>query len=294
MKQLLKKFIQITAKLLISGAALYYVLHKTDVHSLKSLILQSNFLLMISAAGLFVVSKLISAYRLNNFFRAVEIRINERSNIRLYWLGMFYNLFLPGGIGGDGYKVYYLNRNLNAPVKKGILAIVFDRITGLLALVLLCLIFALFIKQKLVSIYVIIAIIPLTASLFYLVVYRWFSSFFNTLNKTNIQSFAVQIAQVLCAWLILAAFGHDSQIISYLFVFLVSSVVAVIPFTVGGIGARELTFLFASDLLKLDLATSISLSLLFFFITALVSLFGIIYVVRPEFIEGRLVRDGIS
>jgi len=30
---------------------------------------------------------------------------------------MFYNLFLPGGIGGDGYKIYLLNKLSNKSIK---------------------------------------------------------------------------------------------------------------------------------------------------------------------------------
>jgi hypothetical protein len=100
----------------------------------------------------------------------------------------------------------------------------------------------------------------------------------------------VQVAQLVCAFLILLALGEKQDILTYLFVFLVSSVVAVIPFTVGGIGARELTFLYAARLLHLDIAVSVSLSLLFFVVTALVSLGGIYYSIRPEMIMSNIPR----
>jgi uncharacterized membrane protein YbhN (UPF0104 family) len=79
----------------------------------------------------------------------------------------------------------------------------------------------------------------------------------------------------------------------YLFVFLLSSVVAVIPFTIGGIGAREIAFLYAAGYLNLDTSLSIALSLLFFFITVLVSLTGIVYVYRPESVypQNRQIAD---
>jgi hypothetical protein len=93
---------------------------------------------------------------------------------------------------------------------------------------------------------------------------------------------AVQMSQVLSVWMILIALNVETNLTAYLFVFLISSIVAVIPFTIGGIGARELTFLYASQLLGLDLPTSIALSMIFFLITAIVSLGGMVYLIRPE------------
>jgi hypothetical protein len=52
----------------------------------------------------------------------------------------------------------------------------------------------------------------------------------------------------------------------------------VIPLTIGGIGSRELTFFYGASLLELNENTSVSVSILFFLITAAVSLMGIYYV----------------
>jgi uncharacterized membrane protein YbhN (UPF0104 family) len=261
------------------------VFRKIDLSSLQELLARINPFLLSIAFLFFIASKVLSAYRLNLFFRAVAIDIPSKTNLRLYWLGMFYNLFLPGGIGGDGYKVYYLNRNMNASVKLSIKAILFDRLTGLIALGVLCLLFGTFVQPQIIPGYYLILAVGVGIALFYFVVHRWFSEFYRILHLTNIQSLGVQTAQVITAWLILIALGHDQFPMAYLLVFLVSSVVAVIPFTIGGVGAREVTFLYAAEILNLDLPVSIALSLLFFFITAVVSLTGIWYALRPKLID---------
>lgn len=284
MNEKIKRYLLLVFRLAVSGLALYYVLHKTDLSSLLELIGKSNPLYLAVACMFFIFSKIMSAYRLNEFFHAVEISIPAKINLRLYWLGMFYNLFLPGGIGGDGYKVYYLHKKINAPVKKSILALIFDRITGLLALFVLCMLLGPFIKQKIINDFVFVLLIVSSIAVFYLIVYVWFRVFYGIMNKTNLQSLMVQMAQLIAAWLILKALGNDQDMVTYLFVFLISSVVAVIPFTVGGVGAREITFLYAADILNLDLTASIGLSLLFFFITLFVSFFGMGFVMRPEWI----------
>lgn len=280
MNPILVKVFKTILKLVVSSLALVFVFNKIDLPSLWALLKKCHVLLLILAGIFFILSKVISAFRLNYFFRSVDISLHEVANLKLYWLGMFYNLFLPGGIGGDGYKVFYLKKRQNYPVKKSILATVFDRLSGLLALILLCLFFALFIPEKPISNPCLLIISGFGIIIFYVVVHHWFNLFYPTLHITNLLAFLTQLSQVISAFLILKALGNETHTIEYLFVFLLSSVVAVIPFTIGGIGAREIAFLYASSYLNLDTSLSIALSLLFFFITALVSLFGIIYVYR--------------
>jgi uncharacterized membrane protein YbhN (UPF0104 family) len=238
---------------------------------------------LISGACLFFdFSKVLSANRLNSFFNSSGILLPQHINLKLYWLGMFYNLFLPGGIGGDGYKVYYLKKNLRVPVKKSILALAIDRVTGLFALGIMCLAMSLLVLKGKWHPTIHLALIATATSLFYFTVYRYFNKFYAKLHYTNLQSFGVQLMQMISSALILIAMGIDQQILSYLFIFLISSVVAAIPFTIGGAGARELTFLYASRFLSLDPAVSVSFSLLFFIISAAVSLTGSVYTLWPE------------
>jgi len=285
----IKTYLKTALKLSISIILLYFVLRKTDLASIGVLLKNGNVYLLLASCLFFILSKIMSSFRLNIFFRAVDIRISSQDNLRLYWLGMFYNLFLPGGIGGDAYKAYFLNRNLNSPVKKSVTAILFDRISGLMALFVLCFIFFFFIKYNRPVIFYALPAGALMLILFYIIVRKWFTYFYPVINITNLQSLGVQLLQVISAWLILRAIGGESLIIPYLFVFLVSSAVAVLPFTIGGIGAREITFMYASGLLGLDLSLSIALSLMFFTITALVSLSGAWYLIKTPLTKAEAV-----
>jgi glycosyltransferase 2 family protein len=53
----------------------------------------------------------------------------------LFFIGMFYNQFLPGGTGGDIIKSYYLLKETPDKKAGALLAVVFDRFIGLVALV---------------------------------------------------------------------------------------------------------------------------------------------------------------
>jgi len=89
----------------------------------------------------------------------------------------------------------------------------------------------------------------------------------------------IQLLQVISAFCILLAFGTGENYLTYLFLFLVSSIVSSIPITVGGIGSREITFLYGAQFLAMNPNEAVGLSFMFYLITVLVSLGGLPYVI---------------
>ncbi|MGY8916382.1 MAG: lysylphosphatidylglycerol synthase transmembrane domain-containing protein, partial [Flavobacteriales bacterium] len=136
----LKKKLTTALKLVLTGLALFLVFRKIDTEQLWQITKTIHWLWLIPAALTFVISKLFTAFRLNLYFKNIDLFISEKLNIRLYQIGMFYNLFLPGGIGGDGYKVYLLNKHYQIPVKPLVQASLLDRLGGLGASVFLLLV----------------------------------------------------------------------------------------------------------------------------------------------------------
>jgi uncharacterized membrane protein YbhN (UPF0104 family) len=83
------------------------------------------------------------------------------------------------------------------------------------------------------------------------------------------------------------ALGVSDSVMEYLLVFLISSIVAVLPITIGGIGSRELVFFYGAQWLGLNEGTSIGISMTFFLITAFVSLSGLMYHFKKPHLELR-------
>lgn len=284
-------YVKAILKIAISVAALWYVFSKIDFHEVMSIFASVNYGWLLAATLLFVVSKYFSALRLNVFFSNIGSRLNEAGNLRLYLLGMYYNLFLPGGIGGDGYKVYLLNRQFGIKAKKLFWAVLLDRVNGVLALFVLAMLLAPFTVIPDLYKYIALGLIPVSIAVYYLAISKFFSDFRQGLNLTNLYSLGVQTAQLISAWFILLANHHHDQALAYLFLFLVSSIVATLPFTIGGIGSREITFLFGAEIMQLDIHLSIALSLLFYVITALVSLCGIYYSLHSKALNIKLASE---
>jgi len=281
--RLLKFFIKIA----ITAACIWYVSGKIDFSKAGSALKNANWLWLVLALILFVVSKIISAIRLNIYFKNINIHLTEWQNTKLYWLGMFYNLFLPGSISGDAYKVVLLTKKYGVPYKKTAAAVLLDRFSGLLGLGILLSIYGVIVlKQPLVQWALIIGAIGAIAAL-YLVIKFWFKDFISSFLSTLLRGVAVQASQVICAYLIMAALGIPSHITEYIFLFLVSSVVAVLPLTIGGLGAREIVFLEGSKYFGLIQENSVVISILFYLITLLVSALGVIYVYKNPINEKR-------
>ncbi|WP_289030282.1 lysylphosphatidylglycerol synthase transmembrane domain-containing protein [uncultured Algoriphagus sp.] len=267
-------------KLILTGLALYLVFRKIDTQQLFEILKTLQWPWLIPALLLFVLSKVATAVRLNQYFKNIGLYLSEKLNFRLYLIGMFYNLFLPGGIGGDGYKVYLLNKHYQVSIKKLVQAALLDRLGGLVAIVFLLFGFFLLVDVKLDFLEsglwngLMIAGLILTIPGFWLVQKLIFKDFLPSFWSANLWSIAGQIAQLICAWFILMALGIDEKILAYQLVFLLSSIVAVLPLTIGGVGARELVFIYAHQYAGIEEATAVAFSLIFFLITAGVSLVG--------------------
>ncbi|MFO7830147.1 MAG: lysylphosphatidylglycerol synthase transmembrane domain-containing protein [Bacteroidales bacterium] len=275
------RLLKAAAKFIISGIALYLVFSKISFNEIFRLIGNAHYKFLLIAILLFLFSKIIAALRLNQFFNHTNIIINEYTNLKLYWLGMFYNLFLPGGISGDGYKIYLINKQLKTGIKPVFRAILIDRLVGLLALaVLASIIFSVAEQiipyQKLSLLLSIILIVG-----FWGFLKLFFKKYLEIYLMVFIYSLTVQLLQLICAFFILKALNYNDHLLTYLFLFLISSIISILPVTIGGIGAREITFLTGAQYLSLSPDISIALSLSFYLITVVVSAVGLIWVINP-------------
>ena len=285
-KERLKKILEFIFKLLVTSAAVYVVLRKIDLSELGAYLSEIRIFYLIIALVVLGASKVLEAFRLNIFFRVKEIYLPETQNMKLYLLGMFYNLFLPGGIGGDGYKVYWLKKKQGAKLKAVIWAALLNRANGLFGLVTLICISAGFISYNFGFNGYVFLLIPMLYLLYYLVLRLFFREFIPTLFKTSLFSVLIQFMQVLSAHFILMSLGLSSGYPDYWFLFLVSGIIFAIPVTLGGFGSRELVFVYAAQFLVVDVNLAVALGLLTYVLRAILSFTGVYYVAFPSKLEG--------
>ena len=273
------KAVATAIKLIVSGLLIYFIFSKIDVQEIGNTLGSSNPYYLVLALLFFIFSKVIAAFRLNLYFHQLEIFLTQKSNLKLYFLGMFYNLFLPGGIGGDAYKGYAIKKKFELATKKAVSVLVMDRLSGLLLLFVYACALLLLVQQETVLALkpLFIVGIPLSIFVFWFLNKRFFGYVLPVFWKSVVYSALVQLAQLICVWFIMKSLGIELNQIAYLVIFLVSSIVSVIPLTIGGIGSREATFFYGASLLNLNENISVGISVIFFLITALVSLLGVWY-----------------
>lgn len=283
-----KKNLKVLLKLLISVALLYFVYQKINFEDLKTTYQSSKPIYLFIGSLFFITSQLLSSYRLNYIFHASSFPLSHSSNLKLYFVGMFYNFFIPGGIGGDAYKVYVLNKRFDWKLKTITQNILIDRLIGLVAIFFIASILSahLFFEE---SWFLLLGIVG--AIMIYFVSKLILKFFIKELDRIYFTSFVyslgIQLLQVLCVYFILLAIGIESNALSYFLVFLVSSVLSVVSFS--GFGAREFVFLQAAIYLGTDAAMATSIGLTFNIITAVVSLLGAFFLLKK--IELKLVSE---
>lgn len=276
-KNKINRYLKNIGKILISVILLYFVFQKIPFREVTKLWSNINFIYLLIASLLFLASQIISTKRLELFFKANNFHLSFYSNLKLYFIGMFYNFFIPGGIGGDAFKVYILNKNFDWNAKKITSSLFNDRLSGLLAICVLILGFSFnLLEAKFFPILFVLLVIGFFFT--YFLTKKLFSSYTTVFFKAFFYSFLVQILQVISFIFLLKSLDVTDNFTIYAVVFLASSVLSLISF--AGIGVREMLFLQASKWFSFKPEILVSASLLFTMITAFFSLFGVIFQIR--------------
>ena len=272
------RWLKLLFKTGITVLCFYYISTRIDLTKTLEAAYQANWLVLIPALTLFLFSKLFSAIRLNINFRNIGLNLPQGKNMKLYWLGMFYNLFLPGAISGDVYKVVLLNRKYKTSYKKASAAVLLDRFSGVLALGFLLSIYGMAILEHPYYDTILAGGTLLAFTGYYFVVKYLFPYLLPGFFPTLLWGLAVQFLQVVCIYCILAGIGIPIRQHEWIFIFLASAVISILPVSLGGgLGTRELVFAEGALFFSLNPQTGVVISLLFYMITVIASLWGLYY-----------------
>ena len=99
MKNKLLTIFQVT----ITVFFIYYTLTKISIYKILEILKSADLLFILFASILYFLSLIISSERLWFILKDNNLLISSRENVKLYMIGIFYNFFIPGGVGGDAY-----------------------------------------------------------------------------------------------------------------------------------------------------------------------------------------------
>jgi uncharacterized protein (TIRG00374 family) len=132
----MKKILITLVQLGVTSALLWYVFHDANQRQQMKVALAAADYRWVGAAILaYLMVEIAAAIRWQILLRVQKIRLNFPRLSGLFLIGMFYNQFLPGGTGGDIIKSYLLLKETPEHKAGALLAVVFDRLIGLVALV---------------------------------------------------------------------------------------------------------------------------------------------------------------
>lgn len=281
-----KRLIKLLIKILITIVCFWYISQKIDFSQALQSIRNANWFYLFLSVLLYILSKIVAAYRLNIYFKNIDLHLLSWQNLKLYWLGMFYNLFLPGSISGDAYKVVILNKRLNAPYKKTSAAVLLDRFSGLLGLGFILSFYGVMVLDDIRIDAVLISGCAVAIAGMYLLIRKFFKEFIPGFFPTFFWGIAVQGIQVLGVYLILAALHIDANFQQWIFIFLSASVISVLPISLGGgLGTRELVFTEGASFFGLDPHLGVIVSLLFYLSSVAGSLAGAWFIFHDPLAE---------
>jgi len=259
-----------------------------------------------------ILSVTISAYKWKIFLSIHDLNFDFSTLHRYYFIAMYINNFLPTTIGGDGYRIYKTFGNERSK-STALIAVIMERVTGLVALLLLAFVSAIYLfvstGDDIVRIFLIAAamfsvtvafsyyIFP--ARVFHRLTKRFrriarivedFSSHIDDYTKHRHLTVKVVTVSVLfhfhlcMAYFVLLNFGLSLSVSFYeLFVVLaVVGIIGILPISINGIGVVEGTFVFMIGQFGVDYDYALIVALLMRILVIPISMFGAVLFVLSE------------
>jgi uncharacterized membrane protein YbhN (UPF0104 family) len=275
------------AKFAASAGLLAYLLYKLDFR-LPPINAGTVTLIAISVAMLTLQPVLI-ALRWQRLLTAFNIPMSNADAIRITWISVFANQFLPASVGGDVVRVV-MTRGRNLGLAGAIMSVFFDRGFALLSLFALIVVLSPFLldfEQGRIAIYIsaglaavgiigLALIVLLAPTLQRFVAGRpALAKYENLIASSRIliadrkllsyvtaQSTAVHILSFLAYSLIARAFGVDIRMMTLLALAGLVTLAHILPISIAGWGVRDAASVALLSAAGVDATVALSISLL--------------------------------
>ncbi len=298
MKEKSKERLKALLKVLVSIVLITVIIWRIGPRTILDELLAADPSYFLLAIGLTIFNVMLSAKKWHILLTSKEGSKSFLQLWKLYYIGTFFNLFLPTTVGGDIVRAHKTSK-ISKHWIEGYSSVFMERFTGMIAIVILATISGTlyyhdFPRSIMLTIYVIF--VPLILISFFLIYSDRFIAFMQRLLKkifknfnpfsvkeksikmlTSINQYAHMKKLIVCA-LVLSLLFHSMLIISYyllaislgltiplyyFFVFIpVSHVILLLPISIRGFGVREVIYVSFFTQVGATGAEAVSLSLL--------------------------------
>jgi len=291
------------ARVGVSLTLMAVIFYRMDLSQFVGLMRGADVRFLAMATGLVVVGLVIGAYRWQRLLKALGISAPLRTLVASYFVGLFFNNFLPTSMGGDVVRIYDVAQYSRQPSASAA-SVIAERALSSLAQGLIAL-FGLALgydiagrfAREIAALFAVLCLI-LLALLFG---DRWgrriallkgkvreaLESISFCLRNKSLALGVVFVSLffhaviVLINYAILEALGAHVSLVYCFLVIPIILFITLLPVSINGLGIREWAYIYFFGRLGLSMAEAVAASLMFFFLLILVSLIGgVIFALR--------------
>lgn len=320
-KTLFSKIAVFILKIAVSAVLLYFLVSKVGGKAIVDNILRLDPFLFAAACGLYLFATYLSSVR---WRLLIPTPVPIGKLFSMYLIGGFFNTYMPGTIGGDAVKAYYLKNTLKKidgssgvflPEGReftiAIASVFMDRYVGVLALLLVNIavfpigysqIKGLPVSESLIWIMLGVSAVSLLAGVvmfkfrirrrlaFFSNIYDYFdhySSKKSSLMATFSLSVILQFINFFAVFILARGLSINITF-SVLIIFMPAIVlISFVPLSISGIGIREGAFAFFLGAVGISADRAVTLSLAWFLSMVCVGAIGIFEYLRFKTVLGR-------
>lgn len=293
-----------------------FLLWRFDARPALHLLARERALYFAAAIAIFLAGQFLCFLRWRLLAAALNLNSTFGVFIRYGFIGLFTNRFVPGIIGGDAARAFYLGRR-HGRIGEAIASTVADRAYGLLGLFWFAALIAVTMNHgrldpKVIRPIIIVGIVglvgyfasPIIARLIHLTprpIRRGLGILAPYLHRPTavlpaiILSMLLQVLLAGCQYVLALGLGLHLPLSIFMLVVPVSGVLASLPLTLNGLGLREAAYLYLFGMAGMGREDAIALGLLFFLATMIAGMFGAIAFVTTEVPKGHVrVESGLT
>jgi uncharacterized protein (TIRG00374 family) len=258
-------------KILVSLVLIVWLLYRIGPANIWESIAAASVRWIVISILFFVISNLLGAMQWHMILLNRRVHLSLFQGVKLYHIGLFFNNFLLGNVGGDAFRIYDIRR-ISQRTETAFSTVFLDRFIGFFALTTLAMGVAGVMAYRVLEIHAVYTISLVFLGWLFAMLFLFFESFaakFGWLSRLllpapvhlkakafyyNLHAFrhekkmllqvftislVIQTLRILTHWSAARALGLNVAL-GYFFLFIpIVALLASLPISLGGLGVRE-------------------------------------------------------
>ena len=296
---MLNKHVFFLLKILVSLVVVFVLYSNANADAFVALIVNMDLSVVLIAMFIQLSHVFLAAYRWKFILERMFVKVDYVDILSFQWAGYFFNQAMPSSVGGDAFRIYYLQKNDSSSLRNSAISVLLDRIVGVIGLAILVIVTApimfLAVSDGVVrwGMIALISIVVLSIGLFFALgsvaekflrwkivnfvhsisVYgrRMFSS-----NKVGVELIVVSLlihVNLIVSIIVLSySMGLNIEVLHIFIVVPIATLLMIIPISIAGWGIREGAMVVGLGYYAVPTESALALSVVYGIVMIVVSL----------------------